>query len=326
MSKRIGVLTSGGDAPGMNAAIRAVVRTIIFHGGEAVGIKKGFKGLINNWHKDLTVNSVSGIIHSGGTILQTSRSVRFMEKKYRAKAYENIRKMGLDGLIVIGGDGSFRGLEAIIKEHGIKGIGIPATIDNDLYGTEFTIGFDTAINTAVDAVNKIRDTASSHSRLFIVEVMGKHAGYIAIYSGVASGAEEVFIPETEDNIPLISEKLKQGYKRGKQSSILIVAEGDESGGAFALKEQIKPYLKNWEIRVSILGHFQRGGSPTAIDRLVASRLGVEAVEAILHGKSRVMVGYHGLDMDVTYIPLSDTWKKKKAINDKWLEAVKVLGI
>jgi len=326
MTKNIGVLTSGGDSSGMNATIRAVVRTGIYHGCKVFGIHKGFDGLISNNITEMTVGSVGGIICQGGTILQTARSKRFMEYEGRKEAFENLKKHEIDSLIVIGGDGSFHGLHELIREFGIQGIGLPGTIDNDLYGTEFTIGFDTAVNTALEAINKIRDTASSHSRIFIVEVMGRHAGYIAIYSAIASGAEEVFIPETNEDIQAVCDRIQKGQDRGKLSSIIVVAEGDEMGGAFAVRDRMIKINGHWDIRVSILGHIQRGGAPSAIDSLIGSRLGYESVLAVLNNKTDIMVGYMGLDNDVSNVPLKETWEKRKIIRDDWKKMASVLAI
>ncbi len=326
MIKRIGVLTSGGDAPGMNATIRAVVRTGIYNKCQMFGIHRGYDGLISDDIEEMNLSSVGGIIRSGGTILRTARCKRFLEYDGRKEAYTNFKKHELDALVVIGGDGSFHGLHELISEFGIIGVGLPGTIDNDLYGTEYTIGFDTAMNTALEAINKIRDTATSHSRIFVVEVMGRHAGYLAIYSAIASGAEEVFIPEAAENIQEVCDRIQKGQERGKLSSIIIVAEGDEIGGGFAVKDILSKQHPEWDIRVSILGHIQRGGSPSATDSLVASRLGYESVLAILNGKNDVMVGYQGLDRPVSYIPLKETWEKKKKIQDDWMHMARVLAI
>ncbi len=326
MVKKIGVLTSGGDAPGMNAALRAVVRTGIYHDCKMFAIYRGYEGFIHNEIKEMNSSSVGGICHLGGTIIQTARSKRFMDIDGRKEAYENFKRIGLDALVVIGGDGSFRGLHALINEFGIQGIGLPGTIDNDLFGTEYTIGFDTAMNTALDAINKIRDTANSHNRIFIVEVMGRHAGDLAIYTAIASGSEEVFIPEQIEDFSAVVQRMEKGIARGKQSSIIIVAEGDESGGAFAIKEKFSKAKPEWDIRVSILGHIQRGGSPTATDSIISSRLGYESILGLLDGKTDVMVGYQGLDRAVKFIPLEETWTKKKSIPEDWQNMAKVLAI
>ncbi|OGI11533.1 MAG: 6-phosphofructokinase [Candidatus Margulisbacteria bacterium GWF2_35_9] len=326
MTKKIGVLTSGGDSSGMNAAVRAVVRTGIYHDCKMYAIQKGFEGLIHNNIYELDVGSVGGIIGHGGTFIQTARSAAFMTKEGRQLAYDNFKKHGLDALVVIGGDGSFHGLHEFIKEFGIQGIGLPGTIDNDLFGTEFTIGFDTALNTAVDCIDKLRDTATSHSRLFIVEVMGRHSGYIAAYSGIATGAENVFIPETPDDFVKLCSNLRKGQARGKKSAIIIVAEGDENGGGMEVEKKIKEILPDWDIRLSIIGHIQRGGRPSAIDRIVASRLGYESILALLKGQTGIMVGYQGLDCDVSFVPLQETWEKRKQIHKEWLDITQVLSI
>lgn len=326
MARKIAVLTSGGDSSGMNAAIRAVVRTGIYNGFDIYGVRKGYEGLIDNQIEPMGLTSVGGIIRFGGTILQTARSHRFLEKSGREKAFNNLKNIGIDGLIVIGGDGSFHGLHELISEFGIQGIGLPGTIDNDLFGTEFTIGFDTAINTALEAINKIRDTASAHSRVFIVEVMGRHAGYIAMYTAIASGSEEVIVPEHLENLHGVVDRIRAGQARGKQSSIIVVAESDETGGAFGVKSKIEAIYSGFDIRVSILGHIQRGGNPSALDSLIASRLGYEAILALLEGKTDIMIGYKGFDDPVTHTPLKDTWERKKSIKPDWLTISRVLSI
>lgn len=322
MTKTIGVLTSGGDSPGMNAALRAVVRTALYHGHNIYGIRKGFEGLINDDIIEMNASSVSNIIKDGGTMLLTARSQDFFTKQGRDKAYNNLQKHGIQSLIVIGGDGSFKGLHKLLTEHQIQAIGIPGTIDNDLYGTDYTIGFDTAVNTALQAIDKIRDTATSHSRLFIIEVMGRNAGYIGLYTGISGGAEEILIPETDSNIQQVCNHLKQGVKRGKNSSIIVVSEGDEAGNAFELKEKIQNLI-NWEVRVSILGHQQRGGSPTAFDRILASRLGYEAIQAINNDHSDIMIGV--VNDTITYTSLEDTWTKKKGINYQLITMASILS-
>lgn len=321
--KIIGVLTSGGDSPGMNAAIRAVVRTAIFYGNKIFGIKRGYQGMIDDDIEELNLSSVSGIIKYGGTFLQTARCKDFLTREGRKKAYDNFKKYGIKSLIVIGGDGSFRGLYDLINEFPIQGIGVPGTIDNDLYGTDYTIGFDTAVNTALDAIDKIRDTATSHSRLFIIEVMGRHSGYIALYTGIGGGAEEILIPETISDLQALCNKLEKGHKRGKKSSIVVVAEGDEAGNAFEIKRKIEK-LVDWEIRVSVLGHQQRGGAPTAFDRLLASRLGYEAVLAIMQNENGKMVGIVNNKIKLT--PLKETWTKKKKIDKSYLKMAEILAI
>ncbi len=306
----------------MNAAIRSAVRTAIHYNYKVYGICQGFHGLINDKINELSSRDVGGIINKGGTILQTARSTEFRKYKGRKQAYQNMKKYDMDTLIVIGGDGSFHGLYDFINEFKIKGIGLPGTIDNDLYGTDFTIGFDTAVNTAIDAIDKIRDTATSHSRLFIIEVMGRHSGYIAEYSGIGGGAEDILIPETITDIKKICNTLKEGHKKGKKSSILVVAEGDEAGNAFEIKKKIEKYV-NWEIRISILGHIQRGGAPTAIDRLIATRMGYEAILAINKNHTNKMVGI--INDKVVLTPLKTTWTKKKKINTSFVKMLDILS-
>jgi len=321
-TKTIGVLTSGGDSPGMNAALRAVVRTGIFHGNKIFGIKRGYEGMIDGDIIELTLSSVSNIIKYGGTFLLTARCEDFFTKEGRSKAYDNLKKLGIDSLIVIGGDGSFRGLHELINEFDIQGIGVPGTIDNDLYGTDYTIGFDTAVNTALEAIDKIRDTATSHSRLFIVEVMGRDSGYIGLYTGISGGAEEILIPETDSDIENLCDRLDAGHRRGKKSSIIVVAEGDEAGNAFDIKKKIET-LVDWDIRISVLGHQQRGGSPTAFDRLLASRLGYESVLAVMNGKNDKMIGL--VHNTIALTPLGETWTRKKGIDESYIKMAEILA-
>ncbi|MFN8166878.1 MAG: 6-phosphofructokinase, partial [Bacteroidia bacterium] len=275
--KKIAVLTTGGDCPGLNAAIRAVVRTGIYNDMEVVGVMNGYEGLIKKNFIYLNSHSVSNILQRGGTILKTARSEAFKTPDGRSLAFENIKKEGIDSMVVIGGDGSFRGLELFCREFPVRSIGIPKTIDNDIYGTDYAIGFDTALNTVVQAVDKIRDTADSHNRLFFVEVMGRDAGMIAIYSGIAGGAEAILIPETKTRIEQIVHILERGWKRKKSSMIIIVAEGDDAGNAYEIADEVKKRFNEYDTRVSVLGHMQRGGSPSCADRVLASRLGVAAV-------------------------------------------------
>ncbi|SDH74483.1 6-phosphofructokinase [Alteribacillus bidgolensis] len=284
--KKIGVLTSGGDSPGMNAAIRAVVRKAIYHGVEVYGVKYGYAGLINNEIDKLEIGDVGDIIHKGGTKLYTARCEEFKTPEGRQKAIENLNALGIQGLVVIGGDGSFRGAEKL-TELGYPTIGVPGTIDNDIPGTDYTIGFDTALNTVIDAIDKIRDTATSHERTYVIEVMGRNAGDIALWSGLADGAETILIPEEEHHMEDIVGRLRRGHERGKKHSIIIVAEGVGSGPEFS--QRIKEET-NLETRVTVLGHIQRGGSPTAYDRVLASRLGANAVELLLNGEQGCMVG------------------------------------
>ena len=289
--KKIGVLTSGGDSPGMNAAIRAVARTCSYYGIECVGIYRGYQGLIEGEFETLTARSVRNIINRGGTFLKSARSKEFRTVEGRAKAYDQLQKAGVEALVVIGGDGTFTGAIYLQEEHHIPIVGIPGTIDNDIAGTDYTIGYDTALNTVVEAIDKIRDTASSHNRLFLVEVMGRDAGDIALNSGVGAGAEEILIPEEDKGIEQMLESLEKSRKSGKTSSIIVVAEGEKSGkNIFELAEYIGDNLQGYDIRVSVLGHIQRGGAPSCFDRVLASRLGVGAIEALLRGESKVLVG------------------------------------
>lgn len=321
---KIGVLTSGGDAPGMNACIRAVVRTALHYGVEVTGIVRGYEGIINGDFIQMNRSSVSGIIHRGGTILKSARSERFFKKEFREHAYNNLKKDGIDALVVIGGDGSFKGALQFNSEFpDIAIVGTPGTIDNDLYGTDYTIGFDTAVNTAVEAIDKIRDTADSHDRLFFVEVMGRDAGLIALYSGIASGAEDILIPETKTDLSNLIKKLKEGREKGKQSSIVVVAEGDDAGGAFEIMNKIKPLLPEYDIRVSILGHIQRGGNPTALDRLQSSEMGVAAVEALLAGKRNIMIGI--LNRNIVEVPFEKATKQHPDIQENMKKMITVLS-
>lgn len=288
--RKIGVLTSGGDSPGMNAAIRAVVRTGIYYGLEVYGIMRGYSGMVEDDIIKMEGRSVANIIQRGGTILKTARCTEFFEYEGRKKAYENLSKRGIDGLVIIGGDGSFRGAQIFSNEFDIPCIGLPGTIDKDIAGTDFTIGFDTAVNTAVEAIDKVRDTADAHDRLFIIEVMGRDAGYIALHSGIATGAENILIPERKTNVNDIIRSLEEKEKRKKLVNLIIVAEGDEFGGANELSNFIKQKMPKLEVRVCILGHIQRGGSPTCMDRLIASRMGYHAVECLMEGKHNVFVG------------------------------------
>ena len=322
--KKIGVLTSGGDAPGMNAAIRAVVRTAIFNKLEVFGIKQGYEGLISGDFKKMKSHDVSNIIGKGGTILCSARSDEFRTVEGRQKAYDQMVANKMDALVVIGGDGTFSGARIFTQEHDIPVVGIPGTIDNDLYGTDYTIGYDTAINTVIDAVDKIRDTASAHNRLFFIEVMGRDAGFIALRSGIATGAEAIMIPEKETHAAELQAYLEKGYKEHKSSGIVIVAEGDKSGGAYTIAKEIEKEHPEYDIRVSILGHMQRGGSPSAFDRVTASTLGVAAVEALLDDQKSIMVGMvHG---EVSHVPFNKTIKNKKKVKDTYLYINEILSI
>jgi 6-phosphofructokinase 1 len=295
--KRIAVLTSGGDAPGMNAAIRAVVRTTIALGAEAMGVQRGYSGMLEGLIHPMTPSSVANIIQRGGTILRTSRCEEFMKASGRKKAIENLKRQGVDGLVVIGGDGSFRGARHLHEESGIPVIGVPGTIDNDIAGTDDTIGFDTAVNTGIQLIDKIRDTASSHDRIFLVEVMGRHSGMIALHTGMGGGAESIIVPEVKTSVDSICEIIDRGVRRGKTSSIIVVAEGCQFGGATPLATQIEK--RGYSAKLAILGHTQRGGSPSAHDRLLASTLGAVAVHALLGGIKEGMVGVKGDEVRIT---------------------------
>jgi 6-phosphofructokinase 1 len=322
--KRIGVLTSGGDAPGMNAAIRGVVRTAIANGVKVTGIKQGYYGLIFKDFVEFDASSVSDIIQRGGTILKTARCEEFRTPEGRAKAYNNLREAGIDGVVVIGGDGSFTGARLFNEEHDIPFVGVPGTIDNDIYGTDYTIGYDTALNTVVQAVDKIRDTASAHNRMFFVEVMGAEAGFIALYSGLATGAEAIIIPEMSAEDSDLKKLIESGNSRKKSSNIIIVAEGGKSGGAFAIAEKMKSEFRDYDIRVSILGHLQRGGSPTAIDRVNASRLGHAAVEALLDDQKSVMVGLS--NGEITLVSFRRAVKLHKDVDRNLIDLARILSV
>jgi 6-phosphofructokinase 1 len=320
---KIGVLTSGGDAPGMNAAVRAVVRTGIYHGLEVFGIMRGYNGMVDNDIFRMESKSVANIIQRGGTILKTSRCKEFFTPEGRKKAYENLKKLGIDGLVIIGGDGSFRGAQTFSNEYDIPCVGLPGTIDKDIAGTDFTIGFDTAVNTAVEAIDKIRDTADAHDRLFIIEVMGRDAGYIALHSGIATGAESVLIPERKTDIEAIIKQLAEKERRHKLVNLIVVAEGDNFGGANEVGKIITERLPMQDVRVCILGHIQRGGSPSCFDRLIASRMGYSAVECLIEGRHNVFVGI--VNNRMHYTPLDEAVKKKQRINEEWMKIVKILA-
>lgn len=308
--KKIGILTSGGDAPGMNACIRAAVRVALLKGLEILGIRSGYDGLIRGDIVTLDRRAVANIIHHGGTILGTARSEEFKANEGRAKAVKVLHKAGIGGLILIGGDGTFRGGALLSQECVVKIIGIPGTIDNDCYGTDYTIGFDTAVNTALEAIDRIRDTATAHNSLFFVEVMGRHTGFIALESGIAGGAEELIIPEVPVSIDELCQHLKEYFKGGKRSAIVVVAEKEHPGETFHIAQEVKDST-GFESKVCILGHIQRGGSPTAHDRVLASNLGAAAVQALLDGKGGYMVGE--VNREIVYTPLKDTWAKKKPL-------------
>lgn len=320
--KKIGVLTSGGDSPGMNAAIRSVVRTCAFHGIECIGIYRGYQGMIEGDFKEMGPRTVNNIINKGGTILKSARSKDFQTVEGRQKAHKHLTEAEISALIVIGGDGSFTGAEVFSKEFNFPVMGIPGTIDNDIFGTSHTLGYDTALNTVIECIDKIRDTASSHNRLFFVEVMGRDAGHIALNAGIGAGAEEILIPEEDLGLDRLLESLQKSKASGKSSSIVVVAEGDKMGkNVFELKDYIEEHLPEYDIRVSVLGHMQRGGSPTCFDRVLASRLGVKAVESLLEGKSNYMVGI--LKDEVTLTPLEQAIKGHYPID---LELLRVSDI
>ncbi len=319
---RIGVFTSGGDAPGMNAAIRAVVRTAIYFGKEVFGIRRGYEGMIEGEIERMSGRSVSNIIQRGGTILKTARSQAFFAKEGRRKAYNSLTSHGIQALAAIGGDGTFRGGVEFFEEFGLPVVGIPGTIDNDLYGTDLTIGFDTAVNTALQSVDKIRDTAESHDRIFLIEVMGRQAGFIGLAVGVSGGAEHILIPETKSDLDALCRKTESWARKRKGSRIIIVSEGDELGGAADIGRKIAERT-GIQFRVCVLGHTQRGGAPTARDRILASLLGRAAVEALLEGETNVMVGE--VNNRVVRTPLRDTWQKKKPIDERLGQLYEILS-
>ena len=323
--KKMGFLTSGGDSPGMNAAIRSVVRSCSYHNVDCFGIQQGFQGLINDDMVQMNARSVNNIINKGGTILKSARSLEFRTKAGRKKAFENLIKNKIDSLIVIGGDGSFTGAMIFEDEYKIPIIGIPGTIDNDIFGTSYTIGYDTAINTVIDAIDKIRDTASSHNRLFFVEVMGRDAGHIALNAGIGAGAEEILIPEEDLGLDRLLESLKRSEKSGKSSSIVVVAEGEKSGkNVYEIAAYVEKNLPYYEVRVSVLGHMQRGGTPTCFDRVLASRMGVYAVEKLMSGNSNVMVGV--IDEKMVLTPLKNAIKKNSKIDKNLIKVSDILSI
>jgi 6-phosphofructokinase 1 len=321
---KIGVLTSGGDAPGMNAAIRAVVRTCVYRNIEVEGIFQGYQGMIEGDFKKLNERSVARILGRGGTILKSSRSKDFMTKEGRQRAYENMKKHGVNALITIGGNGTFTGAHVFFEEFGIPVMGVPGSIDNDLYGTDHCIGFDTATNTVVDAVDKIRDTATSHNRLFFVEVMGRNSGFIALKAGIATGAIAIVLPEDEMSIDDLVATLRESEESGKSSSIVLVAEGSKSGGAYEIAQKVTEKYSEYETRVSVLGHLQRGGAPSCYDRVMASRMGVAAVEGLLEGRKDVMIGIIN-DLE-TYTPLSEAINNRHLPNRDELRIARILSI
>lgn len=322
---KIAVLTSGGDAPGMNAALRAVVRACNYYRVECIGVYRGYQGLIERDFKSLAARHVSNIINKGGTILKSARSSEFRTVEGRAKAYQNLKKEGVGALIVIGGDGTFTGGLKFVEEHGFSVIGIPGTIDNDIYGTDKTIGYDTALNTVVEAIDKIRDTASSHNRLFFIEVMGRDAGFIALNSGIGSGAEEILIPEQDMGLERLVESLNKSKNKGKTSSIVVVSEGDKIGkSVFELKDYMNENYPDYDIRVSVLGHMQRGGTPSCYDRVLASRLGVAAVEATLNNASGIMMGI--INNKITSVELGKAIKLHNDINMELLKVAEITSV
>lgn len=318
----IGVFTSGGDSSGMNAALRAVVRTAVYYGKAVFAIRCGYEGMLDGEIEQMGRRSVSNIIHTGGTVIKTARSERFRTSEGRKQAFENLRKFGIDGLIAIGGDGTFRGCVELHKEHNVRIVGVPATIDNDIYGSDFTIGYDTAVNTALDAIDRIRDTSQSHERFFIIEVMGRDAGFICLEAGIAGGAESILIPEIKTDIDKLCGQIKAFFEQGKTSNIVVVAEGDDAGGADEIGAKIKQKT-GFDYRIAVLGHIQRGGKPSAKDRLLASKLGYWAVRHIIDGKANVMVGEIGGEIVLT--DMQDTFGKKKPINMNTLEMARVLA-
>ena len=320
--KTVGILTSGGDAPGMNACIRAITRTAIFNGMKVMGIYRGYEGLINGEIKEFTSESVSNTIQRGGTILKTARSMEFMTPEGMQKAYDNLVKFGIDALIVIGGNGSLTGAQNLAREYDYPVIGLPGTIDNDLYGTDSTIGYDTALNTIVDCVDKIRDTATSHDRIFFVEVMGRDAGFLAQNSAIAAGAEAAIIPEDQTDVDQLEQFISRGFRKSKNSSIVIVSESKKDGGAMYYADRVRKEYPQYDVRVTILGHLQRGGTPTACDRILASRLGHASIEALKEGQRNVMVGIH--NDQIVYVPIDRAIKKDKPIDKELIDVLEVL--
>ncbi|MFA6702574.1 MAG: 6-phosphofructokinase [Dysgonamonadaceae bacterium] len=322
--KCIGVLTSGGDAPGMNAAIRAVTRAAIYNGMTVKGIYRGYKGLITDEIVEFKTNSVSNIIQQGGTILKTARSEEFMKIEGRRLAFDNMQKHGIDALVVIGGDGSLTGANIFANEFNIPIVGLPGTIDNDLNGTDTTIGYDTALNTIMQSVDKIRDTATSHERLFFIEVMGRNCGFLALNSAIASGAEAAIIPEISIEKDQLGDLIEQGFRKSKSSSMVLVTESEITGGAMKLAERVKQQYPQYDVRVSILGHLQRGGSPTAQDRILASRMGIAAIQALLENQRNVMIGIRENEID--YVPFKRAIKRDREISEELLEVLKISSI
>lgn len=322
--KCIGILTSGGDAPGMNAAIRAVTRSAIYNGLAVKGIFRGYKGLITGEIQEFKTQNVSNIIQQGGTILKTARCQEFKTPEGRKIAYEAMQREGIDALIVIGGDGSLTGARLLAQEFDVPCIGLPGTIDNDLYGTDTTIGYDTALNTILDAVDKIRDTATSHERLFFVEVMGRDAGFLALNGAIAAGAEAAIIPEFNTEVDQLEEFIKNGFRKSKSSSIVLVAESEITGGAMHYAERVKNEYPQYDVRVTILGHLQRGGKPTAHDRIIASRMGVASIQALMEGQRNVMIGIE--NDEIVYVPFTKAIKNDKPIDRELVNVLHELSI
>jgi len=322
--KCIGVLTSGGDSPGMNAAIRSVTRAAIFNGIRVKAIYRGYKGLITNEITEFQTQNVSNIIQQGGTILKSARCAEFRTPEGRKQAFENMKAAEIDALIVIGGDGTFTGARIFAQEYNVPIVGLPGTIDNDLYGTDSTIGYDTALNTIIEAVDKIRDTATSHERLFFIEVMGRDAGFLALNSALASGAEAAIIPERETQVDQLEELIKNGFRKSKNSSIVIVAESEITGGASGLAERMHNEHPEYDVRVTILGHIQRGGSPSAFDRIIASRMGVAAIDALLDEQRSIMIGI--VNNEIVHVPFTKAIKDDKPVNENLLGVISILSI
>lgn len=322
--KKIAVFTSGGDAPGMNACIRAVVRTALHYNLEVLGVRRGYAGMVDGEFIPMNSRSVSNIIQKGGTILQSARSEAFRTPEGRLQAYENLQKRGIGGVVAIGGDGTFTGADIFCNEYpDIPIVGVPGTIDNDLYGTDYTIGYDTAINTAMEAIDKVKDTADAHNRLFFIEVMGRDAGFIAMYSGIATGAEAILVPESKTDINRLVDNLHNNFRKKKTSSIVIVAEGDDTGGAFEIAKLVHERFDKYDTRVTVLGHVQRGGSPTCMERVRASRLGMEAVKALLNGQSQIMVGV--IHKDIAYTPFQKAIKHNRKVEPVLAHLAEVLS-
>lgn len=322
--KSIGILTSGGDAPGMNAAIRAVTRSAIYNGLNVFGVYRGYKGLVTDEIQEFKSQNVSNIIQMGGTILKTARCKEFTTPEGRAQAYENMKKHGIDALVIIGGDGSLTGARIFAQEYDVPCIGLPGTIDNDLYGTDTTIGYDTALNTILEAVDKIRDTATSHERLFFVEVMGRDAGFLALNGAIAAGAEAAIIPEFSTEVDQLEEFIEHGFRKSKSSSIVLVAESELTGGAMHYANRVKNEYPQYDVRVTILGHLQRGGRPTAHDRIIASRMGVASIQALLEGQRNVMIGID--DDKIVYVPFAKAIKNDKPIDRELVNVLHELSI